>query len=182
MVKADESNAETIDVQAELVKTLQAIQKQAAGGETAEALASVVKTMQAMQEKAAQAQQDLLVRTMPENTQAPGISAYSHPEGDLKRPKTPLKCEMFWVGFPLTADNLTPTEIAAVNDLRPGDYFVTKGNGDRIPFQVTAKTKINGALESLSVWFPCKGDQLHDHRSMTAYCREAMGAPVAVTA
>lgn len=121
---------------------------------------------------------ELTTRTMPENRRANGISAYSHPEGDYEHPKTPLKCAMYWVGYPLTIETLTPPEIESLNALVPGDYRVTKGNGNQIPFTVEGKRTQSGALESLWVRFPCAGDQSTDHRSMSDYCLEAMGHKV----
>jgi hypothetical protein len=120
-------------------------------------------------------QTEMLVRAMPENKQHPGISAYSYPEGDLKAPKPRLKCDILWVGYPETVETLTPAEIEALNALEPGNYMVTKANGNRVPFLVEAKRTLDGRVESLSVWFPCKGDQAQDHRSKLDYCREAMG-------
>ncbi len=152
----------------EILKTLQAIQASASGGsDVTEALKQITETLAGVAN-----------RSRPENPQHNGISAYSYPEGDYKRPKPPLKCDMYWVGYPLTLETLTPIEIDTLNTLTPGNYRVTKSNGIEIPFTVEGKTKMNGNLESLSVQFPCKGEQSTDHGSMVSYIRQAMGEKI----
>ncbi len=123
-------------------------------------------------------QQDMLVRQMPENKQPTGVSAYSYPEGDRLRPRPPLKCEMFWVGYPLDLDTLTPPEIDVLNQLEPGEFRVRKANGNLIPFTVEAKRTMGGKIQQLWVNFPCKGDQSTDHGSMVSYCQQALGMKV----
>ena len=145
-------------------------------------IAELLKTIQDNSNQAAQQQAllqaEMLVRAMPENKEHPGISAYSYPEGDRARPKAALKCDFFWVGYPETPETLTPGEIDALNMLQPGEYQVTKANAERIKFTVSAKYKTDGRLESMSINFPIKDDQRHDHRSKTDYCYEAMGKPL----
>jgi hypothetical protein len=144
------------------------VQAQAAGGtNVTEALDKITDTLAGV-----------ALRTMPENREHSGISAYSNPLGDYKDPKPPLKCEMHWCGYPLTIETLTPWEVAALNSLVPGAYTVTKGNGNQIPFTVEGRTNMNGKLERLEVRFPCKAEHSTDHRSMTDYIREAMGETV----
>lgn len=121
-------------------------------------------------------EQDRIKRDMPENKQSPGISVYSYPEGDHIHPKPPLKCKMFWVGYELTTETLTPLEVELLNRLEAGEYRVTKTDGSDIPFNVQAtKNQSTNALEKLVIWFPCKGDQKHNHHSMTAYLQQALG-------
>lgn len=142
-------------------------EKSSQGADVSTALEQMTKTLA-----------ELTTRTMPENRRSTGISAFSHPEGDYVKPKAPLKCAMNWVGYPLTLETLRPDEVEALNQLEPGDYRVTKANLNTIPFVVAPKRTQNGALESLSIYFPCKGDQASDHRSMIDYCMEAMGRAV----
>jgi hypothetical protein len=123
-------------------------------------------------------QAQLLVKTRPENTDHPGVSVYSYPEGDLKRPKPDLKCQFIWCGQEESKDQLTPEEIELRNRLEPGNYFVTKANGTRIKFNVTPKYTDGGKLEQLTVWYPCKGDQKGDHMSNVAYLRQVLGEEV----
>lgn len=120
-------------------------------------------------------EQERLKREMPENKQAPGISVYSYPEGDLLRPKAPLKCKMFWVGYELNVETLTPGEVDLLNRIEPGEYRVMKTDGTPIPFKVSAKHNDRFQLEELNIWFPCKGEHKHNHNSMTAYLQQALG-------
>lgn len=124
-------------------------------------------------------EQERLKREMPENKTAPGISVYSNPRGERDDPKPALKCKFYWCGPEERPEVLTPEEIILRNKLQPGDYRVTKSNGARINFKVTAQYKADGGVESLSVWFPCKkGDDRHDHRSNLDYLREVLGEKV----
>ena len=124
-----------------------------------------------------------LKREMPENKQAPGISAYSYPEGDLAHPKPDLKCKIYWIGYELQTDTLTPGEIDLLNRLQPGEFRVTKSDGTAIPFKVEAKygDRIDPVtqqfeLRELAVWFPCKAaDQKQNHGSMVQYLQQALG-------
>lgn len=127
-------------------------------------------------------QAQLLVKTRPENAEHPGISVYSYPEGDLAATRAgkvkQLKCKFIWCGQEESVDQLTPEEVALRNRLEPGNYMVTKANGNQIKFNVTPKYTDGGKLEELNVWFPCKGDQRHDHMSNVAYLRQVLGESV----
>ena len=51
----------------------------------------------------------------PENDRHPGISAFSWPEGESKRPKPALRRKVYFNGIPEDAESLTPTEIELYN-------------------------------------------------------------------
>jgi hypothetical protein len=116
-------------------------------------------------------------RARPENPEHSRVSAFN-PKGlpDWERPQ--LKCEFWWVGYPLTPETLLDDEIEWLNLLEPGAFMVTKGNGNRIPFTVTPKLRMDGSYERLEVQFPCKDENRSDHRSMIDYIREALGDKV----
>jgi hypothetical protein len=120
-------------------------------------------------------EQERLKREMPENKQAPGISVYSYPEGELAHPKPPLKCKMYWVGYPLTTDTLTPTEVDLLNRMTPGEYKVTKTDGLQIPFRVAAKYNDRMELDELAFTFRCTGADKHNHGSLVSYLQQALG-------
>jgi hypothetical protein len=134
------------------------------------------------------AQQEALVnKTIPENKQSPGISEY-RPKGTAAYPNLALKCKMTWVGYELTADTLRVDEIDWLNKLEPGEYRVTKADGTKIPFKVTAKHSQHFdekaqrfALEQLDIWFPCKGEHRQNHLSMVAYCQQAIEGSIPST-
>jgi len=126
-------------------------------------------------EKLIAQQERLITKTIPENAVHPGISAYSYPEGDLAKPKPPLKCKMLWVGFEETVETLTPLEVDLLNRMEPGVYRVRKTNGVEIKLTVAAKRNDRDDLEELSFMFPCKGDARHDHGSKVSYLQQALG-------
>lgn len=162
---AKEPDITQTDLLLQIAQTLKAVQENAQGG------GAIAATLDKITETLA----GVANRARPENPEPNGISAFSNPKGDYVEPKPPLKCPMTWVGYPLETESLTPAEVAAVNKLEPGEYFVTKGNGNQIPFRVEAKRNLTGGIEKLEITFPCKGEQSADHRSMLAYCREAVG-------
>lgn len=145
-------------------------------------------TEQAAALKQIELMEQLVVKTRPENVDYPRISAYSYPEGDVARPKPALKCQILWCGYELHATTMTPEEIEALNTLVPGEYRVTKADGTSIPFRVQGKNSDTldaqgrPQLESLSIWFPCKGDQRQSHMSLLSYCHQAMGHAIPSTA
>lgn len=122
--------------------------------------------------------EQILVKTKPENVAPPLISVYSNPRGERDDPKAPLRCEMRWVGYDVKTDTLTPPEVAALNELQPGAYKVTKADGTKIQFTVTAIHNSNLELERMDIWFPCKGEARHNHGTMISYCQQAMGKAI----
>lgn len=138
-------------------------------------------------ERLLEQQQALLVKTKPENTESPGISEY-RPLGTAAYPDLALKCKMTWVGYEIDVDNLRVDEIAWLNQLQPGEYRVTKADGTKIPFKVTAKhsqtfdeATQRFKLEQLDIWFPCKGEHRQNHLSMVAYCQQAVNGSIPST-
>jgi len=138
-------------------------------------------------EKMLEQQEQLLVKTRPENAEAPGISEY-RPKGTAAYPDLALKCKMTWCGYELSADTLRVDEIAWLNKLEPGDYRVTKADGTKIPFKVAAKHSQTFdeqtqrfALEQLDIWFPCKGEHRQNHLSLVAYCQQAVEGSIPST-
>lgn len=117
----------------------------------------------------------ILTKTRPENQDPPLISAFSNPTGERDDPKPALKCKMRWAGYELKTDTLTPQEITLLNRLEPTDTFVTKANGTKIAFTITAKRDSLLRIEELDISFPCTRDQRYDHAPMVSYLREALG-------
>ncbi len=117
------------------------------------------------------------MREMPENKQPPLISVFN-PLGDRDHPRPELRCKTLWCGTEVKGDVETVEELTLLNQLVPGDFRVTKGNGEQIAFKVEARKDSAGKLEQVSVSFPCKGEHKTDHMSMAAYCRQALGETV----
>jgi hypothetical protein len=92
--------------------------------------------------KEALADATAMARTpIPENQVAPGVSVYGHPDGDVRHPRTKLKCPMFLsvydenrkaVGaFEYHPDTLTEWERVHLNKLEPGSFWVERNDGTR---------------------------------------------------
>jgi hypothetical protein len=113
--------------------------------------------------------------TKRENETHPGKSVYSYPEGDVERPKPTLKCKMYWVGYPIAEEQVTPEEIQALNTARPGEFQFTKTDGAQSTLTVKSKTGTDGTLEQMEFLFPCRGDNRHNLPSMTAMLRQVFG-------
>lgn len=91
-----------VDQILQLAPTLNAAKAQTGGsGLSAEDLRSILKD----QRKAMK----------PENDQHPGISAFSHPEGEQAKPKGELRRTTRFIGMRQREDSLTPTEIELFN-------------------------------------------------------------------
>lgn len=92
----------------------------------------------------------------PENPQAPDISVYSYPEGELAKPRPKLRCDITWGGAPLRdlAHTLTAREIDLLNQIEPGVYRVTRTDGQTVELAVTGTRGATGAWETLTAVFP----------------------------
>lgn len=121
--------------------------------------------------------QQILIKTKPENTSAPMAGVFN-PRGERDFPKPPLQCQMFWVGFDLKVEQHTPEEVDLLNKLGPLTCMVTKADGSRIPFTVTAVRGGDLKIERLEIWFPCKGEARHNHGSMVSYLKQALGEAI----
>jgi hypothetical protein len=114
-----------------------------------------------------------------ENAFAPDISTYN-PRGERDFPRPELVCRMIYVGFKLAKEALTVEEIELLNQMKAGDYRVTKSDGKTIPFLVTAKLDAAGRREMLTFHFPCKTtEDRHNHQPMAVYLREALAQQIA---
>lgn len=109
-----------------------------------------------------------------ENRLPPEISVYN-PKGERDNPRPELRCMMVWVGFKLSNMGLTRDEIELLNQVKPGDYRVTKADGSTIDFTVDGKQDRAGKPELLSFHFPCKAvEDRQNHMSMTSYLKEVL--------
>ena len=112
-----------------------------------------------------------------ENEQHPGLSVYSNPKGDVLDPKPDLKCKMFWVGYDLRTDTLTPEEVRLLNLAKPGMFQFKKTDGAVETITITGKQTADGSLERLEFHFPCRGDNRHNLPSMVSLLREISQEP-----
>lgn len=116
-----------------------------------------------------------------ENRRHPAISVYN-PLGERDHPRPPLKCEMNWVGYPLTTDNLSPEEITLLNQAVGGEFQYHKTDGAEETLKIKAFLGLGGALDKLDFTFPCRGDLKTNQPAMTVMLREAFGMPDELTA
>lgn len=97
----------------------------------------------------------------PENEQHPGISVYSHPEGEQVHPKPPLPFELFWNGYPVHKFGETETwndwELYA--QLQPGEYTVIRKDSTRMSVKVRGEKDADGKLEKVWVEFPVSREE-----------------------
>jgi len=114
-----------------------------------------------------------------ENVEHPHMSVYSHPEGDIARPKEKLKCRMFWVGYDEREEQLTPEEIRLMNLAVPGEFQFSRTDGSQERLEITGTNGRAGKLERLEFLFACRGDNKHNLPSKSAMLREVFGQPTA---
>ena len=108
-----------------------------------------------------------------ENEQHPGISAYSHPEGDVAKPRE-LKCRMFWVGYDIDVDTVTYEEVGLLNRAEPGVYTFLRPDGRPEQMTVTGERGPDGALQKLLFDFRVREGR-ETLPSMTTMLRQAFG-------
>lgn len=117
--------------------------------------------------------------TKRENEQSPGISVFSFPEGDRAAAEAGkfkrLKCDMYWVGYPLETDLLTPTEVDLLNAAEPGEYTFHRTDGTLEKLTVKGERSATGEWHKLEIQFPCRGDYRHNLPSQIAIMQEAFG-------
>jgi hypothetical protein len=128
----------------------------------------------------------------PENERHPGISAFSYPEGELKRPKPELRCKVFWVGIDERVEQNTPAEVELFNQLiakteREGFssmdddkepcavYSLLKTDGSPLRVTVKGRSGMGGRLTEMVVAFPCRGDNRHNLPTKVAMLRDMLG-------
>ncbi len=82
------------------------------------------------------------------NAEYPGISVFSHPEGELAHPKDRLKYQTYCVGQKQSEEQLTPQEI---------DLFNAFTSSKEVPSKRwKAELTQNGSATRLSVTFPAR--------------------------
>ena len=106
---------------------------------------------------------------MPENKQSPGISVYSYPEGELKRPKPKLKCRMYFGSYPIEAVTCTPTEIESLNRMTPGAYRVQKTDGAYSVVEVRGQINANHEIERLWILTPAEDEGKNNYGPTLSY-------------
>jgi len=105
----------------------------------------------------------------PENPDHPNISAFTHPEGEVKRPKPKLRVKTLFCGVEEHAERLTPAEIEAYNAITEKQ----KARGGTWTATIINKGEDN---EELHVNVPCETvDQRMDIPSLELLLSELNG-------
>jgi hypothetical protein len=74
---------------------------------------------------------DIQQKMIPENVNAPDISAYN-PEGERDHPRPELPAKQVWFGgFPIERDLASAEELSLLHQLQPGEYWVTRNDDER---------------------------------------------------
>ncbi len=118
-----------------------------------------------------------------ENEAHPGVSVFSHPEGDLKHPRPVMRCDTYWYGDKINGDRHSYLEMELINQVLPGEYYCSKPDGEKVKVTVTAETHpVTRKFSKVEVMFsPEDGRSV---MSMVAWLREIIEqqAPSLVTA
>ncbi len=178
--KTDETN-ETADLRAQLRAlsaqvALMTTQQTQSGGISADQLKEVMSGLIAMQTEAnLAAQREIAEREQREDINYPRISAFSHPEGDKKRPRDPFKCKMFQNGYDCDWDTTPVRELDLMNQLEPGEYTFFRIDGQtKEILTVTGERNATGKLTKLEMTFPTKENR-ETLPSMATILRQALG-------
>lgn len=123
-----------------------------------------LRTAQATQQ-AAEAQSvtahALLKAQRKENETHPGISCFSYPEGDQKRPKAPLPFEVFIDTYPASkwpeTEHWREWELMA--QLQPGEFTIMRKDGIPMRVTVSGERDVNGKLKKVVVDLPKDKDE-----------------------
>jgi hypothetical protein len=108
----------------------------------------------------------------PSNKTHPGISVFSRPKGDRADPRDPLKCEMYWVGYPIDTDTTTDEEINLLNLAEPGVYPFTRTDNTIEQLTVSGDRAPDGRISKLLFTFPTR-ENWHSLPGMVAMLRMA---------
>lgn len=92
----------------------------------------------------------------PSNKTYPAISVFSRPKGDRDDPRAPLKCEMFWVGYPVDTDTTTDEEINLLNVAEPGTFQFTRTDRTTDTLTVIGERAPDGRIAKLLFSFPTR--------------------------
>jgi hypothetical protein len=98
-----------------------------------------------------------VAKTMrPENETHPGMSAFSHPEGDIARPRVALPFELLWNNYPVHKFPETQhwRELELMAKLKPGVFKVLMKDGTPMTVTVKADRNAKDEITRIVVEFP----------------------------
>lgn len=139
--------AEPLTADQKFERLLEVLAQQRASGIDAETLSKLLSENAAAMQKAMK----------PENADHPGVSVFSHPDGDKAQPKPPMPYELYWNGYPVHKFPETETwaEWLAQMDLPGhGEYTVLKSDGARMKVTIKAEVNADGRATKVMVEHP----------------------------
>lgn len=92
----------------------------------------------------------------PENTEHPGISAFSYPEGDLARQKVLPPYEIWYFNYPVHMFPETEhwRELELIGQVQPGVYSILLKDQSMMQIDVKGTRDGNGKLRKLEIGIP----------------------------
>jgi hypothetical protein len=97
----------------------------------------------------------------PENTEHPGISVFSYPEGDKAHPKAPLPFEVYFDNYPChkwpETEHWREWELMA--QLEPGEFKVLRKDFQPMKVTVRGERNMDGKLSKVFVELPREKDE-----------------------
>lgn len=92
----------------------------------------------------------------PENTDHPGVSAFSYPEGDKAHPKAVPPYELWYFQYPMhmfpETEHWKEMELAC--QVQPGEYTVLRKDESSMRIVVTAESNGDGKITKLRIGLP----------------------------
>jgi hypothetical protein len=130
---------------------ISALTQKQAGGITKEDLASILEANSKTMQKALK----------PENDTHPGKSVFSHPEGDIAKPKGDLPFQFFYNGYPchMFPETETWREWELMKQVVPGEFTVMRKDGTVMKVVVTGERDALGKTTKLDVQFPVSREE-----------------------
>lgn len=92
----------------------------------------------------------------PENTEHPGISAFSYPEGDLARPKVITPYEVWYFNYPVHMFPETEhwRELELIAQVKPGAYSILLKDQTMMQIEVKGTRDGDGKLRKIEIGIP----------------------------
>lgn len=145
---------------------------------TGEQVLELVRLLQGNQIDQAKAQAEIIKSTLkPDNPRHPGISVYN-PQGERDHPNPPFVTRFFLSAYEIEHSSVTTDEIRLLNQIAPGDYWVTQTDGTRVRVPVVGAPLPTGdGWERLEIRIPMSNkdrEQAQRYPSLTAILTEIL--------
>lgn len=147
-IESDDDDLTMADKFAALQAQVEAMMSAKSGGLDADTLEKILS-------RVSKASAEAMERAAnPSNKTHPAISVFSRPNGERADPRDALKCEMFWVGYPIDLDTTTDAEINLLNKAEPGVYPFIRTDRSTETLTITGDRAPDGKIAKLLFSFP----------------------------